>query len=512
MKVEHEILDTCEAKLTIEVDPAQIDEAKRKAARKLAGQYAIPGFRKGKAPYEIVVRHFGDGAVTEAALDDLAQIVYGQALDETKLEPVGPGQMTDAKLDPPVFTFMVPLRPEIDLGVYRDTRLGYTEPTVTEGALNDALEHQREHEAILEPVERESQIGDVLTVDVIGKVILEQPEPSGEAASSDSAPDAGTQPAAAEPEPAPTTEEFLMDDKDVEVVLDPKLNWPAPGFAEKVVGIKADESRHMELTFPEDYANESLRGKLAYFDVTCKGVKSRALPEWDDELAKSLGYESVADMRTRVNDSLLAQAKRRLNDEYSKSVLDIVVSGSAVKYPPYLFDREIEEMTDDLDRRLREQNLTLDDYKKVTGRTDEQIREELEPNARERLRRSLVLSKVIEAEGLTVEDEAVTHRIELMAALFGKEANKYRKMMSTDTARRSVRYDLLSDKAVQRLVAIANGENPPLPGSIEILSEPSEPDSVAETAPIVEAAAEPQPQSSSALSSDDVVTSEAREG
>ena len=156
--------------------------------------------------------------------------------------------------------------------------------------------------------------------------------------------------------------------------------------------------------------------------------------------------------------------------------------------------------------------MTLDDYKKVPGRTDEQIREELEPNARERLRRSLVLSKVIEAEGLTVEDEAVTHRIELMAALFGKEANKYRKMMSTDPARRSVRYDLLSDKAVQRLVAIAKGENPPLPGSIEILSEASEPDSAAETAPIVEAASEPQPQSSSALSSDDVVTSEAREG
>jgi trigger factor len=506
LKVEHEILDTCEAKLTIEVDPMQIEEARRKAARKLAGQYAIPGFRKGKAPYEIVVRHFGDGAVMEAALDDLAQIVYEQALDETKLEPVGPGQMTEAKLDPPVFTFMVPLRPEIDLGVYRETRLGYTEATVTEEALNDALEHQREHEAILEPVERESQIGDVLTVDVVGKVILGQTNTSSEAASGDSAPEAEAQPEVSGETATEPTEEFLMDDKDVEVVLDPKLNWPAPGFAEKVAGLKADESRHVELTFPEDYANESLRGKLAHFEVTCKGVKSRTLPEWDDELAKSLGYESLADLRTKVHDSLLAQAKRRLTGEYSKSVLDIVVAGSTVKYPPYLFDREIEEMTEDLDRRLREQNLTLDDYKKVTGRTDEQIREELEPSARERLRRSLVLSKVIEVEGLTVDDDTVNTRIDLLASLLGKDANKYRKMMRTDTARRSIRYDLLSDLAVQRLVAIAKGENPPLPGSIEILSEPGEP--APETALNAEVAPESQTQLAEIPAPDNVIPSE----
>lgn len=478
MNIQQERLDTCEVKLTVEVDPAQVDEANRRAARKLAQRHNIPGFRKGKAPYEIMLRHFGKEAVTESALQDLMDSVYPQAIDQAQLDPVGPGQMTEAKLDPPVFTFIVPLRPETVLGDYRSLRLGYTAAAVTEEALNEYLEHLREHESILEPVEREAQVNDVVTVDVAGKIILEPPATPSETVSAESQP---------EPAPESPTEEFLMDDKDVDVLLDPKLTWPAPGFGEKLIGIVTDENRHIELTFPADYANESLRGKLAHFEVKCKGLKSRTLPEWDDDLAKTLGYESMADMRVQAQTTLESQAKRKLDDDYTNSVIDIVAAGATVKYPPYLFDQEIKEMTADLDRRLREQNLTLEDYKKISGRTDEQIRAELEPSARERLRRSLVISKVIELEGLTVAEDDVTRRIEMMAGLFGKDADKYRQMMKAENARRSVRYDLLSDKAVQQLVAIAKGENPPAGASLEVLSEVNEPQVEAEPEVVAEA-------------------------
>ena len=495
LKIEQQPLDNCELLLTIELDAAQVEEAKRKAARQLAQKYSIPGFRKGKAPYEIIVRNVGEGNVLEAALDDLTRTVYQQALDELNLDPIGPGQMTDAKLDPPVFTFTVPLRPEIDLGSYRDVRLGYTEAAVTEEALNHALDHMREHEAVLEPVERPAQTGDAVTMDVSAKLILKPAESQateGRAATAESTPE----PESPSDTPTEPTEEFLMDDKDVELLLDPKLNWPASGFAEKLAGIKADEDRHIELTFPDDYANESLRGKLAHFEVKCKGVKSRTLPEWDDELAKSLGeYESLADMRQKTHDTLLAQAKRRVDDEYAKSAMDIVVAGATVKFPPYLLDRELEEMMNDLDRRLREQNLTLEDYKKVTKRTDEQVREELEPGARERLRRSLVLSKVIELEGLTVGDEELNSRIEVTSAFFGKDADRYRKLMHDERARRSVRYDMLSEQAVQRVVAIAKGENPPLPAKTEIVQEAHP---VEEAVPAGEAAAEAETEGADA--------------
>lgn len=486
MKIEQQPLDSCELQLTIELDTAQIEEAKRKAARKLAQKYAIPGFRKGKAPYEIVLRTVGEGNVLETALDDLTQDVYQKAIEELNLDPIGPGQMADAKLDPPVFTFTVPLRPQIDLGEYRNIRLGYSDASVTEEALDETLEHMREHEAVLEPVERPAQHGDVVTVDVAGKLILEPAESGGEPASAEPAPESG-----AEASSAPA-EEFLVDDKDVELLLDPKLNWPAPGFAEKLAGISVDENRPIELVFPDDYANESLRGKRARFEVKCKGVKSRTLPEWDDELAKSLGeYESLADLREKVHDILLSQARRRVNEEYARSAVDIMVAGAAVKFPPYLLERELDDMVNDLDRRLREQNLTLEDYKKIRDLTDEKIREDLEPHARERLRRTLALAKVIELERLTVDEREVNTRIEIMSTLLGKEADRYRKLMRDDRARRSVRYDLLSERAVQRVVAIAKGENPPL----EIVQEAQSVEEAAATPaaePAPEAAAEPE--------------------
>lgn len=474
MNINKEILDTSEAKLTVEVDPSQMDEARKRAARKLAQRYNIPGFRKGKAPYEIILRHLGEGAITEAALEDIVDIIYPQVIDQSGVDAIGPGQLADAKMDPPVFTFMVPLRPEVDTGTYRSVRLGYDEPTVTEEALTEYLEHLREHEAVLQPVEREAAMTDVVTIDVTGKLLAVPETPAPVAEPAEAEPAEGSTEPAVEAKPA-QAEEFLMEDKDVEVLLAPDLTWPAPGFGEKLVGIKPDEDRSFDLAFPDDYSNDSLKGRLAHYDVKCKGVKSRVLPEWDDELAKTLGYESLADMRTKAQSTLESQGKQRYNDEYTQSVVDIVVSGSTVKYPPYLYDREIEEMTQDLDRRLREQNLTLDDYKKVTGRTDEQIREELDPSARERLRRSLVLGKVIDQEGLTVSEQDITDRIEMMAGLFGKDADKYRKMMRSEDARRSVRYDLLSDIAVRRLVAIAKGESVPEPGgSLEILSEANE--------------------------------------
>ena len=454
MKIEQKPLDTCEVELTVEVDAEQLEKAKRAVARRLAQKHSIPGFRKGKAPYEVVLRAVGEGAVMEGAVNELGQDVYKAALEEAKLEPYAPSELAEVKLNPMVFVFKVPTRPEVDLGAYRSVRLGYTEPDVTEEALNETLERMREHQAVLEPVERAALIGDVIMLDISG--VLKPPPPA--------APDEPSPENEAASPPEPPGDEFLMDDKDVEVLLQPDLNWPLPGFAEKVVGIAAGDERHFELNFPDNYGNESLRGRLAHFDVKCNSVKSRTLPEWDDELAKSLGdYESLADLRAKVRDELLELAKRRLDEEYGKSVVDTVVAGTTVKYPPALLAREVDDLVDDLDRRLREQKLTVKEYMKIQKITEEQMRQDLQPHARERLRRSLALSKVIEIEGLTVTEEEVAAHIETATAPFGAQAEQFKTLLNSEPGRRSIRVDLLSRRAVDRVKAIAKGENPPLP-------------------------------------------------
>lgn len=486
MKIEKENLEeTCEVKLTVEVDPEQIEAAKRVAARKIAQKHNVPGFRKGKAPYEIVLRTFGEGAVLEEALDDLGQKAYEQALKESEIEPVAPGALIDMKKEPITFVYNVPLRPEIDLGEYRSVRLGFIEPEITDQALEDTMERLRETQAILEPVERAAQLSDVVTLDVSGvakpiaiegEVVADsKPEASAEAQpeSTEEKTDSDTE--------EKTGDEFLMDDKGVDVLLDAKLNWPVPGFADKLVGITIDEERHVEIPFPDDYDNESLRGQIGHFDLKCTAIKSRTLPEWDDELAKSLGdYESLADMRTKVRQALVSVANKRHLDEYSKSVIDIMVAGSKVKFPPVLLSNEVHDMMRDLDMRLREQRMTLDDYMKMTGITHDKMHEEFEPPARERLRRSLVLGKIIEAEKIEVTDEAVKDRLEVMLISLGESPDKkLKELIKSENMRRSVRYDLLTEKAVQRAVAIAKGEAASAPEAASPESAPSAAESAA---------------------------------
>lgn len=480
MKIEKENLEeTCEVKLTVEVDPEQIEAAKRIAARKIAQKHNVPGFRKGKAPYEIVLRTFGDGAVLEEALDDLGQKAYEQAVRESEIDPVAPGALIDFKKDPITFIYNVPLRPEIDLGEYRSVRLGFTEPEITDQALEDTMERLRETQAILEPVERAAQLGDVVTVDVSG--VAKPAAIEGEVVA-DSQPEATTeaQPESTEEKTDSESEEktgdkFLMDDKGVDVLLDAKLNWPVPGFADNLVGITIDEERHVEIPFPDDYDNESLRGQIGHFDLKCTAIKSRALPEWDEELAKSLGdYESIADMRTKVRKALVDVANKRHLDEYSKSVIDIMVAGSKVKFPPVLLGNEVHDMMRDLDRSLREQRMTLDDYMRMTNTTHDKMHEELEPRARERLRRSLVLSKIIEAEKIEVTDDAIKDRLEVMLISLGENPDKkFKEVIKSENMRRSVRYDLLTEKAVQRAVTIAKGEAVSAPETASPESLPS---------------------------------------
>jgi trigger factor len=466
LKIEQQTLETCEVQLTVEVDKEQADKVKRAAAKRLAQKHNIPGFRKGKAPYEIIVRHFGEATVWNEALDELGQSVYQAALDEAKLDPFAPGSLVDVKLDPVVFTFNVPLKPHVDLGNYRSVRFGYTEPVVSEEALDEALENMRETQAVLEPVERPCQLDDVVKLDIkavaIAPVTAKDESAVGaeEAAKPEEAGDAASAASTESPvEPSDPAEEFLMDDKDVEVLLDAKVEWPMPGFTGQVIGMSVGDERRFELVFGDDFANEGLRGYTAKFDVKCNDVKLRTLPEWDDELAKSLGeYESLADLRTKVGGNLLAIARRRMDDEYGKAVVDTVVAGSTIKYPPVVLQQEVSGLIDDLDRRLREQRLTLEDYMKIQNLTPEKLRQDLQPAANERLRRALALSKVIELEGIEVSHEDIDERIALMVSPFGQDADKYLQILNTEQGHRSVRLDLLSERAVAKLMAIAKGE------------------------------------------------------
>lgn len=443
MKIETHKQENSILELTVEVDEERVQPALRAAARQLAKRYPVPGFRPGKAPYDVILRQFGEGALYEAAVEDLGQKVYAEALEQEKIDAYGPGALEDVQLKPMVLKFSVPLRPEVELGDYRALQLPYTPPEIKDEQVNEALEHLREHQAVMEPVDRPAELTDVAVLDVKGYL------------------NTGENPS-----------DFLLADQDISLLLDEKTDWPVPGFAPFIVGLKAGEEKKFDLTFPDDYANESLRGQTAHFEVTVKEVKQRTLPEWNDELAKTIGdYQTLDEMRARVREDLANQAERTVEQEYNAQIMDRLLEQAHIRYPLVLLEEEVDDLLEDLDRRLHEQRLTLDDYLKIEGKTKEALREEYKPRAEERLKRALILGKVVELEQLDVSDTDVDDQIEKLSTPFGEQAGRIRELFGTKDARRTLGVDLLTQKALKRLSAIARGEQVPLPGAAEAQPE-----------------------------------------
>jgi trigger factor len=255
--------------------------------------------------------------------------------------------------------------------------------------------------------------------------------------------------------------------------------------------MKAGESKKFDLAFPDDYANDSLRGQLAHLEVNCKEVKSRTLPEWSDELAKEFGeYASLDDMRAKVREGLVRQAAREKDRDYSTQVMDKLLEQTTIKYPPLLLDQELDSMMHDLDHRLKEQRLTLDDYLKIEGKTKEELQAEYRPMADKRLKRSLALGRLIEQEHLSVNDADVEQEIERFTAIFSGNADAatIRKSLDTPESRSSMAMEILSNRAVERLVALAKGEDIPLPAEAE--ADPLPPEPSATPVPEIEAVSE----------------------
>ncbi len=424
-------------RLTVEVPDDRVEAAMRSAARKLGSKTRIPGFRPGKAPYEVLLSRFGEEAVFEEALERLGPEVYRQAIETADVEPFAAGTLDEVVSRAPlVLRYTVPLAPDVDLGSYRDLRVPFEPPQVSQEAVEAFLEELRQSQALIEPADRPAQLSDVIVVDVRGALLSQD----------DSEP------------------ETLLDQKQASVLLSEGLDWPVPGSAQHFLGLKAGDATEFDYTFPQEYPNESLRGRTARFQVTCREVRSRTVPEWSDDLARNLGeFADLDDLRSKVRQSLEREARRRAEAEYAEQVVDRVVEQARVAFPPQIVAEELDDMLKDLDFRLRSQKLSLAEYLRIEKKSEEDLRRELEPRARQRIRRALVLSEVVEAEQLEATDEEVQAELERMVAGAKEMGDNIRKIFDHPSGRKRIAVDLLTQKAVQRLVAIARGEAPALP-------------------------------------------------
>lgn len=435
LNIEKHDLAERQVQLTVEVPGERIQGAMRSAARRLSNKTRIPGFRPGKAPYDMVVRKVGEEAVFDEALDNLGQDIYREALQQSEIEPYAPGSLEElVTRDPLVLRYVIPLEPEVELGDYAGLRLPFEPDAVTDQALEAFLEDLRQRRALMEPVSRPAAMGDV--VDLTLRAIVQATD--------------------ADPEST------LIDEQQVPLLLAEDTDWPFKGVAAQLEGLSADEERTLEHTFSEEYPNESLRSRRAEFHLRCQQVRSRTVPEWSDDFARSLGdFTDLLDLRVKARQSLQEQASQAAEREYAQRVVEQVVDQSSVAFPPLLLREEQDSMLRELERRLRSQNLSLEDYLRIEHKTQDDLRAEIAPDADRRVRRALVIGRVIRAEGMSVSDEEIHKHIDDILASFEDPASQLRQAFEAPAGHQRIATDLLYDKAVERLVALAKGEGTP---------------------------------------------------
>ncbi|MDF1500695.1 MAG: trigger factor [Anaerolineales bacterium] len=436
MKIETKHLEDRQVEMTIEVPADELEKAKRGAARRLSKSTKIPGFRPGKAPYQIIVNKFGEELVLEEALETLGQDMYRMGLEKAELEPYAPGSMDEiVSQEPLTIRYTVPLSPEVNLGDYESIRVSYEEPEVTDEDVEETMEELRQRQALIEPADRPAELSDVVIVDAYAE--LKDPE-EGEQA-------------------------VILDTDDLSVLVEEDTDFPVPGIVERYVGMKAGDEVEFDYTFPEDHENEDLQGREAHFKLACKEVKSRLVPEWTDNLAQTIGdFESLLDLRVAVRENLTEQKQANARAEYTEEVIEVLLEQAEIAFPPVVLEEELERLMSDVGARLQSQNLTMEDYLKIQGQTVDELREELMPDAVQRVKRGLLLGQLVEDAKIEVEEEEIESQIDkIMESFGGQSSPDLREAFESENSKRRIALDLLTEKALDRLIAIAKGEGVP---------------------------------------------------
>ncbi len=430
MKVTKEKTENSQAFLTVEIEPAEMEESMEDSYRRLAQKASIPGFRKGKAPRSVVENYLGKANLIEEALKYLVPQAYEQAIKEQEIEPFAQPEIEITQADPVIFKAVVPLAPEVELGDYNSVRLTPDPVEITDENVDAVLEQLRHQQATWEPVDRPLDYNDLAVIDINSEV-----------------------------EEKPFIKRLGAQ---YQVLRDSAS--PAPGFAEQIIGMQKEEEKEFKLNLPEDFANSEIAGKEASFKVKLSEIKEEKLPELNDELAGQVSpdFKTVESLREETSRRLKQSAGEKSRMDFEERVISAVVEQAQVDYPPILVEMEINRILNEQNRQLQMTGRGMDEYLQSINKTAEQLREELRPVASKNVAASLVIGRVSEAEKIEVGDSEIESQIEGMTANAGDDKKgELRKLLDTPQTRESIKQSLMTRKTIERLAEIAGNTDKP---------------------------------------------------
>lgn len=425
MSVQVEKLEKSMAKLTIEVDAAEFDSAVNKAYQKNRSKISLPGFRKGKAPRTMIEKMYGAGIFYEDAANMIIPDAYESAAKESELVIVAQPEITVEQAEkgkPFIFTAMVAVKPEVTLGEYKGIEVEKQSVEVTQEDVDEAIEHVRESNSRMITVDdRATQDGDTVIIDFDGYCDGE-PFEGGKA-------------------------------EDYSLVLGSHSFIDT--FEEQLIGKNLDDEVEVNVTFPDQYQAEELRGKAAMFKVKIHEIKQKELPELDDDFAQDVSdcdtlEEYKEDMKKNLQKNKEEAAKRAKEED----VVNKIIENASMDIPDPMVVTQTNQMIREFAQNLQYQGLSVEQYMQFTGMTQQSLIEEIQPQALKRIQSRLVLEAVAEAEGIDATEEEVEKELENMAAMYQLELDKLKERMG-EGEMKQVHMDIAVQKAVDFVVEAA---------------------------------------------------------
>ncbi|HHV79272.1 MAG TPA: trigger factor [Firmicutes bacterium] len=430
MKVEVERLEGCKAKINVEIEPERFEDSLNKAYVVLNRRTAVPGFRRGKTPREILFRHLGKDTVYSEASRLLVSDSFDKAIEESKLKVWGEPsiEIVEAEEGKPFkFAVTTELQPEVKLGDYKSIAVAREIPTVTPEEVEQQLKFLQETQAELVSVkDLPLKEGLYAVLDIMGQAPSEDGK-SVDAISWDGA------------------------------MLRIGAQTLLPGLDDKILGMIRGEEREVELDIPAGYSDKRIAGRKIRINVKVKDIKQKKVPPLDDQLAKSVGnYGSLAELREDMEKKIRAFKEEEAAEKQKEKVLDELVNRCEVQLPKGMVLRKRDAILSKLLRRLEEKRIPLEAYLRMTGLTAEDLKKEAMEEAEKQVKRDAVLRAVAEEEGTEVSEEEVDKVIEASTAgLKEKDAVKLKQLFANKSNREELREDLKVTKVVEYLVGLA---------------------------------------------------------
>ena len=407
------------AKLTIEVSAEEAEKAIEKAYQKQKSRISVPGFRKGKVPRKMVEKMYGVGVFYEDAVNDMIPTAYEAAVKESELEIVSQPKIDVVQIEAGkefIFTAEVAVKPEVELGAYKGVEVPKSDVSVSDEEIMAEIDREREQNSrIITVDDRAVEDGDMTVIDFEGFV-------DGVA---------------------------FEGGKGTDYPLTIGSHSFIDTFEEQLIGKNIGEEVDVNVTFPEEYHAEELKGKPALFKVTIKEIKKKELPELDNDFVEDVSEFSTVDeykasIKTKIEEKKADEAKSAKEE----ATIEKIIEGAKMEIPDAMVDSQVRQMAEDFARRISTQGLTIDQYFQYTGLTSDKLLEQMRPQALKRIQSRLVLEAVADKENFEVTDEDVNNEINDMASAYQMEADKLKDLL-TDADKENMKRDIQVKKAVE---------------------------------------------------------------